>query len=1097
MNINFKKLMSVLLCFVLLLGVVPVNAFANELSEVIGIAQEEAAPVADEGAVYAWGYYDHIDVRKEGPSITMQTVTKNLVTEQVLSKETQTIKCTVVKVESVTYTPTDGEPIVWDNSFADDRVNAEFRQQGLRLSKDLSGASAVIVVDLLGEDNIRYEDVTFTFGPDGCELAQQACPGWDWSENGLDFILDKNDGVYTEYVKWIVPVEKVWVDNDNQDGIRPESVEIELLADGEVIETLVLDKSKNLANNENVWYGEYHEHDALADDNHEIKYTVRESKVPAGYTVTYGQDEHALRVINTHTSEKTSVTVSKEWNDADNQDGIRPGSVTVNLMAGEEKKDSVVLSADNNWTYTFSDLDKYADSSLIEYTVTEENVEGYTAAVTGDAENGYTVTNTHEVETADIVVTKIWDDKGDQDGKRPDSITVQLYANGEAVGEPVEMTGDNDEWTYTFEELAVYAEGEKITYTVAEVDVPDEYTSVADGLTITNSYTPETTQITITKKWEDNDDQDGIRPESIQVQLKADGEAYGEVVTMTDTTLTINNLPVYANGAEIEYTVEEINVPEGYEATYDQETLTITNTHEIEKTEVTVTKVWEDNNDQDGKRPASVTINLLADGVETGKTLTLNEGNEWKGSFTDLDVNKKGEAIVYKVEEASVPDGYTAVVTGDVETGFTVTNTHTPETTEVTVTKVWDDAKNQDGKRPDFVTVKLLAGNKDTGKTIELTGEGDTWTGKFENLDKYANGDEIVYTVKEVADDALEGYNASYSEDGLTITNTYAPEETNVSVEKVWDDADDQDGIRPEKITINLLANGEKVNSIELNEENKWSATFEKLDKFADGEEIVYTVSEEAVEGYEEPVITGDATEGYTVTNKYTPETIVISGTKTWDDANNQDGKRPEKITVRLHANGKEVATATVTAETEWKYTFTDLPKNEAGEPIVYTVTEDAVEGYTVSYDGYNITNSYTPGKTSITVTKSWVDGNDNDGIRPNSVTVVLYADGVKLDEMTLNAKGKWTGVFEDLPVYKDGVAIKYTVTEVAVKGYNTTITGDATKGFTVTNTHNVIPQTGDNTNLPLYIGMFGAGLAVMAVLLFLLIPKKKGKYVR
>src|SRR5699024_229109 len=119
----------------------------------------------------------------------------------------------------------------------------------------------------------------------------------------------------------------------------------------------------------------------------------------------------------------------------------------------------------------------------------------------------------------------------------------------------------------------------------------------------------------------------------------------------------------------------------------------------------------------------------------------------------------------------------------------------------------------------------------------------------------------------------------------------------------------------------------------------------------------------------------------------------------------NQDGKRPESITVRLLANGEEVDQIVVKAENEWKYSFADLPKFENGEEINYTVQEDEVDDYsteidgfniTNSYvepidfsrviihfiflnsviDGFNITNSYTPEQTSINVVKAWDDAN-------------------------------------------------------------------------------------------------------------------------
>ncbi|MHA6371238.1 Cna B-type domain-containing protein, partial [Actinotignum schaalii] len=83
---------------------------------------------------------------------------------------------------------------------------------------------------------------------------------------------------------------------------------------------------------------------------------------------------------------------------------------------------------------------------------------------------------------------------------------------------------------------------------------------------------------------------------------------------------------------------------------------------------IQVTKAWEDGNNQDGKRPNSVKIKLLADGKEvSGKTLTLTKANSWTGSFTDLDEYKDGKKIEYKIKEYSVGKGYVRVINGSMK----------------------------------------------------------------------------------------------------------------------------------------------------------------------------------------------------------------------------------------------------------------------------------------------------------------------------------------------------------------------------------------------------------------------------------------------
>ena len=88
---------------------------------------------------------------------------------------------------------------------------------------------------------------------------------------------------------------------------------------------------------------------------------------------------------------------------------------------------------------------------------------------------------------------------------------------------------------------------------------------------------------------------------------------------------------------------------------------------------ISVQKDWDDADNQDGLRPASVTVTLLADGTATNQTLTLSEANNWQDQFTIADPQ---ENVTYSVQEASV-EGYTSTITGTAAEGFTITNTHT------------------------------------------------------------------------------------------------------------------------------------------------------------------------------------------------------------------------------------------------------------------------------------------------------------------------------------------------------------------------------------------------------------------------------------
>lgn len=829
---------------------------------------------------------------------------------------------------------------------------------------------------------------------------------------------------------------KTWNDANNQDGKRPTSIKISLFANGNVVKSLDVTAATNWTYS----FTDLPKYEAGT----EIKYTVGEEAV-----ADYETKVEGYNITNTHKPATLDITGTKTWNDSNNQDGKRPKSITVNLLANGIITDTKTVTADDNWTYSFTDLPKYANGQEITYTVSELTVPGYTTTI----DDNYNITNSYTPGETSASVTKIWDDADNQDGIRPESITVALLANGTPTNKTVTLTAANN-WTQSITGLPEKADGEYITYTWTEVNVPEGYSLTRTSknetvTTLTNTHTPELTSITGTKTWKDADNQDGKRPESITVNLFADGTKLKSQSVSADAdgnwSYSFTDLPKYANGQEITYTVTEDAV-DGY--TTESDGYNFINTHQPETTEITGTKTWNDANNQDGKRPESITVILLANGTEkTRQAVTADEAGNWTYTFKDLPKYANGQEITYTVAEEEVTD-YTTTYDGS-----NITNSYTPGKTSATVTKIWNDAENQDGKRPESITVSLLADGKETGKTVTLSVENN-WKQTISDLPEKADGKAIEYTWTE--ETLPEGYELTdNSKNGTvtTLTNTYAPETTSITVTKTWDDADNQDGKRPESIIVNLLANGEIVASqtVKADEAGNWTYTFKDLPKYANGKEITYTVTEEAVEGYETSV------DGFNITNTYTTETTEVKGSKTWNDADNQDGKRPESITVRLLANGEEKDSQTVTADENgnWTYSFEKLPKYEAGKEIVYTVTEDAVADYTTEITGYDITNSYAPGKTSVTVTKSWADNDDRGGHRPKEIKVQLKADGENSgEEITLNAENKWTYTWSELDEKKSGKDIVYTVEEIGkTAGYISTVTGNATEGFIITNT--------------------------------------------
>ena len=668
---------------------------------------------------------------------------------------------------------------------------------------------------------------------------------------------------------------------------------------------------------------------------------------------------------------------------------------------------------------------------------------------------------------------------------------------GATAKEEIVTTNDNG-----IAESSIYSESDikKGNFTVTEIEAPEGYelnptpfemTVGQDGAikTVTNKRSKAKAKIKANKKLTGRElkaeefeftltDQDGKVKET--VKNDKDGNiAFSELEFDKAGTYTFKIAEKAGSDTSIKYdtktvtaTVTVVDKGKGaLEATvsYDDEKA-FENTYTPAKTEVPVKKVWKDENNQDGKRPTSVTVKLLADGQDTGKTLELNAANGWAGSFKDLDADKGGTPIQYTVVEVTVA-GYTSEITGDAASGFTITNSYSPETVDVKATKNWDDANNQDGKRPTKITINLLAdGQKVDSKEVQAATDG-TWTVEFTKLAKYKAGKEIKYTVTE---EAVAEYEATITD--FTITNKYAPKEIDYKVTKVWNDANNQDGKRPESVSVQLykkVGNADPVavedkkltlTAKDKTDDNTWVASFTNLPQYEAGKEITYSIKEVDVPAGYEASVTGQV-----VTNTHNPDTVILSGTKVWDDNNNQDGKRTKSVKVQILNGDKVVQEIEVSEATGWKFESKALPKYENGKLIKYTVKEVVVKGYTSTVtdhkDGkYTVTNTHAPEKINLKGHKIWKGDEKHQNVRPASITVKLLADGKETGQTaTVSETSGWTYEFTGLDRYQEGKEITYTVEEVNVPdGYTASV-----EGYNITNTHTPEKPTPGKPNEP------------------------------
>jgi len=833
-------------------------------------------------------------------------------------------------------------------------------------------------------------------------------------------------------------------------------ITVELKNGEQVIETKTMSKADLKAGTNNEWEVTFAPVEKYDRWGNAIKYSVEEVTSPgSGYTNTViDHKDGNITIINT---ENTEIIVNKRW--------IRKvgHEVKLKLMNGEKVVEEQTLNAPpvknaKGWETRFI-VPKYDDNgNLIHYTITEVAIRGYKAEITGDAKNGFTITNTND-EKVKVKVNKKWL------GKIGDKVTLSLMEGTRVVETKTidassAKEGDPSTWEVSFEAPMYSLNGSRALYTVTEAAIEGYKADISgtksEGFTITNIST-EKIKIKVDKKW--------LGKVGSQITLKLmDGTDVVDTKTV-DASAAKNGDPntwevefearkFDDTGREIVYTVKEETVP-GYETKVSgnqKDGFTIAN-RDTEKIKIKVDKKWI------GKAASEISISLM-DGSKVVSTKRVNDTfakagavNTWAVTFEADKYDENGKEIAYTVTESAIA-GYDAKVSGNKKDGFTITNTNT-EKVKIKVDKKWL------GKVGSQITVALLDGTKVVDrKTVDTSaakdGDAKTWEVSFEAPKYSEDGREVVYAVTE---SAIAGYKAEVRGDqatGFTILNKDT-EKVKINVNKKWL------GKVGSQITVKLM-NGTKVvdtktvdaSAAKDGDGKTWELSFD-ADKYDEaGNEITYTVAEEAVPGYETKV-SGNQKDGFTITNKDT-EKVKIKVDKKWL------GKVANEITVSLMNGTKVVGTKTVNSTfaksgdaKTWEVIFEADKYDNAGKEIAYTVTESAVAGYKASVSGnqsagFTITNKDTE-KVKIKVDKKWL------GKVGSQITVKLMNGTKVVDTKTVDAAsakdgdGKTWELSFDADKYDEaGNEITYTVTEEAVAGYETKVSGNQISGFTITN---------------------------------------------
>lgn len=567
---------------------------------------------------------------------------------------------------------------------------------------------------------------------------------------------------------------------------------------------------------------------------------------------------------------KIDYPVTKVWQDDNDFDGLQPTEIKVHLHRRFIKKDESkeedksfaelasseqTLTAKNNWTYKWEDLDECTeDDEKYEYYVEEDDVTGYTDARGEDKTNG-TITNVHNPKYGALVVTKQVTVNGQPttskmaDGVYTFTITgpkdEDFKKNGTVKNEHNYL--DNVPFSISITDGKAYSwSHDKLmpgTYTIKETS------TLTNGMTIANGNAERT------------------------IEVKAENTAQSPAVVTY-----VNNLPVGS--------------------------LKITKSVTVNGSATTGTRA-------DGTYRFRVT----GPSYPNGETVSIRIRNGKSVKDVQLDNLLLGEYEVTEIK-TGLPSGV-RYVSGDAKKTMAATNTaqnpltfpfvnnrtttttttnpprvtptppRTTEPPESTPTptptpsptpavningeKVWRDEGNTHNTRPTSIKVQLMRDGEQI-REITVTGSGNRWSYSFGNLPKVdEQGAQYSYTVRETP---VEGYTTTVR--GTSIINDLeerTPQNyTNFTGAKIWKDDEDSSGERPNYITVRLLRDGREVDRRTVTAANGWQFTFQNVpldDGY--GNTYRYTIREDSVPGYVGRV------EDFEVTNSRLPEREVLT----------------------------------------------------------------------------------------------------------------------------------------------------------------------------------------------------------------------------
>jgi len=390
------------------------------------------------------------------------------------------------------------------------------------------------------------------------------------------------------------------------------------------------------------------------------------------------------------------------------------------------------------------------------------------------------------------------------------------------------------------------------------------------------------------------------------------------------------------------------------------------------------------------------------------------------------------------------------------------TNRYVGETMiDISGEKTWEHGSNVN--KPDSITIYLMNGDAVAETAEVVPDENGDWYYSFNVPQNDADGNAILYTIKE---EPVPGYVSEVV--GFDIRNVYidpaeyAPVVRKIIVGDTPEVAAEftfmllalDNAPMPEHNTIKVTGAGEGVfGKITYFEAGTYRYTVTEVNGGEQGydyDERVYTLTvvvEQKGAGfavksavYTLAGVDSDAGKAEFI-NTYAeriPDTTSIKVTKRWVGSN---PNQPESIQVRLLRNGEVYGElVTLSKENNWTHTWTGLEMevqwtvDEPEVPDRYTkdISGNAINGYIIR----NIFDTLPPEKVIISGAKTWVHGDNPAANHPSSIVIFIKNGNSVVIQQTITEADDWKWAFE-LPKHdENGNEIEYVIDEATVYGY-------------------------------------------------------------